>query len=79
MSTGDRHQDNDLKAYLDGRDGVSAAYRKMANEEPPRALDQSILRAARKQAQPSAALWYTKRRPYALAASFMIAIVAVSL
>ena len=79
MSIDDRHSDNDLKAYLDGRDGVSAAYRKSAQEEPPRAIDQAILMAARKQTQPSTEAWYTKRRPYALAASFMIAVVAVSL
>lgn len=79
MSIDDKHGDNDLKAYLDGRDGVSAAYRKTAQEEPPRALDELILKAARKQAPPSTELWYTKRRPYALAASFMIAVVAVSL
>lgn len=79
MSIDDKHSDNDLKAYLDGRDGVSAAYRETAQEEPPRALDELILKAARKQAQPSTELWYMKRRPYALAASFMIAVVAVSL
>jgi hypothetical protein len=79
MSIDDKHSDNDLKAYLDGRDGVSAAYRETAQQEPPRALDEIILKAARKQAQPSTELWYAKRRPYALAASFMIAVVAVSL
>lgn len=79
-SIDDKHSDNDLKAYLDGRDGVSAAYRKTAQEEPPRALDQAILDAARKQVQPSITeLWYTKRRPYALAASLMVAVVVVSL
>ena len=79
MKSDDKHSDHDLKAYLDGRDGVSAAYRKAATEEPPRALDQAILDAARKRAQPPAEAWYAKRRPYALAASVMLGVLAVSL
>jgi hypothetical protein len=83
MSIDDKHSDHDLKAYLDGRDGVSAAYHKTAHEEPPRALDQAILDAARKHvrapADVPAKAWYAKRPPYALAASFMVAVVAVSL
>ncbi len=78
-ATDDTNSDHDLKAYLDGRDGVSAAYRETAQEEPPRALDAAILQAARKHARPSTAAWYAKRRPYAIAASFMIAVIAVSL
>jgi hypothetical protein len=79
MSTGDRHSDQDLKTYLDGRDGVSAAYRKTAQEEPPPALDARILKAARKEVQPSTETWYASRRPYALAASVMVAVLGLSL
>lgn len=78
MNNDDR-QDQELKAYLEGRDGVSAAYRKSAQEEPPAALDRLILDAARRQARPSAEAWYAARKPYALAASVMIAVVALSL
>jgi hypothetical protein len=78
-SPDDRHSDQDLKSYLDGRDGVSAAYRKTAQEEPPPALDARILNAARKAAQPATASWYASRRPYALAASVMVAVLGLSL
>lgn len=79
MSTDDRHSDHDLKAWLDGGDGVSAAYRETAHEQPPAALDRIILEAARQHAQPSAERWYAARKPYALAASVMIAIAGLSL
>jgi hypothetical protein len=77
-STDDKHSDKDLKAYLDGRDGVSAAYRKAAREEPPAALDAAILKAARAEVGLASAK-PEKRRVYALAASVMVAAVAASL
>jgi hypothetical protein len=79
MSTDDRNSDHDLKTYLDGRDGVSTAYRKTAHDEPPAALDALILKAARQQAGPSTETWYAARKPYALAASVMIAVAGLSL
>ena len=76
--TDDKHSDHDLKAYFDGRDGVSAAYRQTAREEPPAALDAAILKAARSSVKPAPAGWHA-RKSYALAASVMIAVAAVSL
>jgi hypothetical protein len=38
--------DNELKVYLAGEDGVSAAYRETGAEEPPAELDRLILAAA---------------------------------
>jgi hypothetical protein len=48
MQMKDNGQDNDkaLKAYLEGSDGVSAAYRQLGAEEPPAGLDAAIRRAA---------------------------------
>lgn len=80
MSRDDDHTDNELKSYLDGRDGVSAAYRKTAREEPPEGLDRRILRAARADARPGAGRGKRSlARPYMLAASVMIAVLAGTL
>lgn len=38
--------DKELQSFLDGKDGVAAAYHELAVEEPPRELDALILRAA---------------------------------
>jgi hypothetical protein len=77
MSRDDDQTDNELKTYLDGRDGVSATYRKTAREEPPKGLDRSILRAARADARPGTGRGrQSLARPYMLAASVMIAVLA---
>jgi hypothetical protein len=46
--------DTDLTPYLEGRDGVSDAYRASGAETPPAALDAAILRAARASLQATA-------------------------
>src|SRR5690606_5183764 len=89
MTKPDDKYDHELAAWLDGSDGVSAAYRQTAHEEPPPALDRMILQAAREavrpptanrnSAQPDArASRNLARKPYALAASVMIAIAGLS-
>jgi hypothetical protein len=74
----DKREDQQLAAWLDGRDGVSAAYRQTAREEPPPALDRKILQAARDAVQPQAPS-HVARPVYALAASVMVAVVGLSL
>ncbi len=80
----DKHNDRDLKAYLDGSDGVSAAYRKAARDEPPAALDRAILDAAREEVVAKEPAIGGREIPHmygtaALAASVMVGILATSL
>jgi hypothetical protein len=72
--------DGELKAYLAGEDGVSAAYRQAGAEEPPAELDRLILAAARDAVQkdiPRATA--TSRQKFSLAASFMVGVLVTSL
>lgn len=71
--------DAQLKPYLDGQDGVSAAYRQASEEQPPAGLDALILSAAREAVKQSAP--GSKRRwgGYRVAASFMVGVLATSL
>lgn len=89
MTKPDDKHDHELAAWLDGSDGVSAAYRQTAHEEPRPALDRAILQAARDAVQPQAASRNTAqsdaranynlaRKPYAFAASVMIAVAGLS-
>ncbi len=80
----DKHSDKDLKAYLDGTDGVSAAYRKTARDEPSAALDRAILDAARREVVSKELEIGGRQMPHmygtaALAASVMVGILATSL
>jgi hypothetical protein len=66
--------DAELTPYLEGRDGVSAAYRASSKEAPPAALDQAILQAARASLRQPAAPAKTAslRNYYSLAASLVL-------
>ncbi len=91
----DKHTDSELKPYLEGRDGVSAAYRKSGREEPPAMLDHAILQAARAAVKPVVAMPIVAERtqsnsplestqrswrePYALAASLMVGVLGASI
>jgi hypothetical protein len=75
------HSDTDgaLKSYLDGSDGLSAAYQQLDQEQPPATLDARILAAARGAVPASTArdlppARATTSRPprRALAATFMV-------
>jgi hypothetical protein len=84
MNKDDHHSDQDLKAYLDGSDGVSAAYRKTARDEPSAALDRAILDAAREEVVAKEPAIGGREIPHmygtaALAASVMVGILATSL
>lgn len=72
--------DKALEAYLEGKDGVSATYRKLEDEEPSADLDARILQAARDelalgpQQSPQAPRKSIYSRPYAIAASVLLGI-----
>ena len=72
--------DNELKAYLAGEDGVSAAYRQAGSEEPPAELDMFILAAARSAVQQDGRGKPRQlRRHLPMAASFMVGVLVTSM
>ena len=72
--------DNELKAYLAGEDGVSAAYRQAGSEEPPAELDMFILAAARNAVQQDGRGKPRQlRRHLPMAASFMVGVLVTSM
>lgn len=72
--------DKELKAYLEGKDGLSDTYRELGSTEPSNELDAHILQAARDElaqdtqqpAQAGGNSIYS--RPYAIAASVLLGI-----
>lgn len=68
--------DADLAPYLEGRDGISDAYKASSTETPPAALDAAILQAARASLQRPvrAARTAGLRNYYSLAASLTLGI-----
>lgn len=81
MTTHDEHDnDGNLKPYLEGRDGVSATYRKLTGEQPPAELDALILQAAAGAvAKPAPRLGAGPRHYYAMAASLCLGVLLSSL
>lgn len=81
MTTHDEHDnDSSLKSYLEGKDGVSATYRKVAGEMPPAELDALILQAAAGAvAKPAAQPGASRRQQYAMAASLGLGVLLTSL
>lgn len=81
MTTQDEHDnDSTLKSYLEGKDGVSATYRKVAGEEPPAEIDALILQAAAGAvAKPATQPGASRRQQYAMAASLGLGVLLTSL
>lgn len=72
--------DNELKAYLAGQDGVSAAYRQTGEEEPPADLDNLILAAARHAVEKDTSRKTDNlRQKFPLAASFMVGVLVTAM
>jgi len=81
MTINDEHDnDSNLKSYLEGKDGVSATYRKVAGELPPAELDALILQAAAGAvAKPASHPGASRRQQYAMAASLCLGVLLTSL